>query len=69
MPPNNELKLLYKTIDEQIEIAKQKYQQVLMVGHFNIKIGNPIPGNRQAMSKRGSQLRRIEKYNLNIKGN
>ena len=32
MTPNNEQKLLYKTIAEEIEIAKEKYQQVLMVG-------------------------------------
>ena len=32
MTPNNEQKLLYKTIAEQIETAKEKYQQVLMVG-------------------------------------
>ena len=34
MTPNNELKLLYKIIAEQTEIAKQKYQQVLMVEDF-----------------------------------
>ena len=64
--PNNELKLLYKTIAEQIEIAKEKYQQVLMVGDFNVKIGNHIPGNKETVSKGGRQLKRIiEKYNLN----
>ena len=65
--PNNELKLLYKTIAEQIEIAKEKYQQVLMVGDFNVKIGNHIPGNKETVSKGGRQLKRvIEKYVLNI---
>ena len=65
--PNNELKLLYKTIADQIEIPKGKYQQVLMVGNFNVKIGNHIPGNKETVLKGGRQLKRIiEKYNLNI---
>ena len=65
--PNNEQKLLYQMIAEQIEIAKEKYQQVIMVGDFNAKIGNHIPSNKEAVSKGGRQLKRIiEKYNLNI---
>ena len=47
MKPNNELKLLYKTMTEQIEIAKEQYHQVLMVGDFNVKIGSHIPGNKE----------------------
>ena len=38
-----------------------------MVGYSNIKIGKDIPGNKETVSKRGTQLKRIiEKYNLNI---
>ena len=38
-----------------------------MVGDSNVKIGNDIPGNKEAVSKRGTQLKRIiEKYNLII---
>ena len=38
-----------------------------MVGDSNIKIENDIPGNKETVSKRGTQLKRIiEKYNLNI---
>ena len=38
-----------------------------MVGDSNIKIGNNIPVNKETVSKRGTQLKRIiEKYNLNI---
>ena len=67
MTRNDELKLLYKTIAGQIEIAKEKYQKVLMIGDFNVKIGNHIPGNKETVSKGGRQLKRIiEKYNLNI---
>ena len=40
MTPNNELKLLCKTIAEEIEIAKEKYQKVLTVGDLNVKMGN-----------------------------
>ena len=41
MAPNNELKLLHKTIAEQIEIIKEKYQQVLMVRDFKCKDRKP----------------------------
>ena len=38
-----------------------------MVGYSNIKIGKDIPGNKETVSKRGTQLKRIiEKYNMNI---
>ena len=64
---NKELKLLYKTIAEQIELAKQKYQQVLTIGDFNVQRENHIPGNKETVSKGGRQLKKIiEKYNLNI---
>ena len=36
MAPSNELKLLYKSIAEQIEITKEKHQQVLMLGDETI---------------------------------
>ena len=67
MISNNDLKLLYKTIAEKIETAKEKYQQALMVGDFNVKVGNHIPGNKEKVSKGEIQLKKIiEKYNLNI---
>ena len=58
MTSNNELKLLYKTIAEKIETAKGKYQQALMVGHFNVKVGNHIPGNKEKVSKGKRQLKK-----------
>ena len=67
MATNNELRLLYKTVAEQVEIAKQKYLQVLRVEGFNVKMGNHIPDNKQTVSKGGRKLKRkIDKYNLNI---
>ena len=53
------LKLLSKTIAEQIEIAKEKFQQVLTVGDFNVKIGNHLPDNKETGSKGGRQLKKI----------
>ena len=41
MTQNNELKLLHKTIAEQIEIIKEKYQQVLMLREFKCKYRKP----------------------------
>ena len=39
-----------------------------MIGGFNKKRGNHIPGNKETISKGGRQLKRIiEKYDLNIK--
>ena len=58
MTSNNELKLLYKTIAEKIETAKGKYQQALMVGHFNVKVGNHILGNKEKVSKGKRQLKK-----------
>ena len=56
------LKLLYKTIAEQIEIAKEIYLQVLMVRDFNVKIGNHLTGNKETVSKGGGrQVKRIIK--------
>ena len=52
MTSNNELKLIYKTIAKQIEIAKEKYQQVLMAGNFNVKIRNHIPGKKKKKNQK-----------------
>ena len=47
--------------------TKEKYQQVLLIGDFNVKIGKHIPGNKDTISKGGRQLKIIiEKCNLNI---
>ena len=36
--PNNELKLMYEDIREQIKIGKEEKQQILILGDFNAKI-------------------------------
>ena len=68
MTTKNKLKLLYKTITEQIEIAKEKYQQAFMVYRwFQCKDRKPYPGNKETVSKGGKHLKRIiKKSNLNI---
>ena len=56
MTTKNELKLLYKTITEQIEIAKEKYQQVFIIyiGDFNVKIENHILATKKQCQKGGN---------------
>ena len=44
--PNNELKLMYEDIREQIKIGKEEKQQILILGDFNAKIGGTIEGNK-----------------------
>lgn len=51
MTPNSESILLYKTITEKTEKVKQKHQQVLMVGHFNVKIKNHQVAKKQYLKK------------------
>ena len=52
MIPNNKLKLIYKKMAEQIDIAEEKYQQILMVRDFSVKIENHIPGNKKQYQKK-----------------
>ena len=43
--PNNELKIMYEDIREQIKTGKEEKQQILILGDFNAKIGVAIEGN------------------------
>ena len=40
--PNNELKIMYEDIREQIKIGKEEKQQIITLGNFNAKIGAAI---------------------------
>ena len=51
--PNNELKLMYEDIREQIKIEKEEKQQILITGDFNAKIGEAIEGNKTQVTKGG----------------
>ena len=44
--PNNELKLMYEDIREQIKIGKEEKKQMLIIGDFNAKIGEAVEGNK-----------------------
>ena len=42
--PNNELKIMYEDIREQIKIGKEEKLQILILRDFNAKIGATIEG-------------------------
>ena len=52
---NNESKLMYENIREQIKIGKEGKQQVLIIGDFNAKIGEAIEDNKTQVTKGGRQ--------------
>ena len=56
--PNNELKIMYEDIREQIKIRKEK-QQILILGDFNAKVGVAIEGNKTQVTKGGRQLLKL----------
>ena len=57
--PNNELKLMYEDIREQIKIGKEEKQQILITGDFNAKIGEAIEDNKTQVTKRRRQLLKL----------
>ena len=57
--PNNELKLMYEDIREQIKIGKEEKQQILIIGGFNAKIGEVVDGNKTQVTKGGRQLLKL----------
>ena len=65
--PNNELKLMYEDIREQIKIGKEEKQQILIIGDFNAKIGEAVEGNKTQVTKGGRQLLKLaNKENMAI---
>ena len=65
LTPNNELKIMYEDIREQIKIEKEEKQQILIIGDFNAKIGAAIEGNKTQITKGGRQLLKLA-YKENI---
>ena len=51
--PNNQLKIMYEDIREQIKIGKEEKQQTIILGDFNVKIGEAIEGNKAQVTKKG----------------
>ena len=59
IPLNNELKIMYEDIREQIKIGKEEKQQILILGDFNAKIEVAIEGNKAQVTKGGKQLLKL----------
>ena len=60
-------KAMYQNIEEQILMAKQKNQKLLLMGDFNCKIGNVIKGNTKEVSLSGKMFNKmIEKNKLMV---
>ena len=57
------LKNMFSKIEDQIQQAKERQQNVLLMGDFNCKIGNEIKGNRKDVTKGGKQLLKLAKEN------
>ena len=57
--PNNELKLMYEGIREQIKIGNKEKQQILIIGDVNAKIREAIEGNKTQVTKGGRQLPKL----------
>ena len=63
----NELIKIYKNFEQQIHIAAENNQNILLYGDFNAKIDNMINGNKAEVSKAGNILKKlIEKNYLAI---
>ena len=67
LTPNSELKKLYESISDKVDIGKENNQQIIILGHFNAKIGNYIKNNKGTITKGGRHLKGlVEKGNLCI---
>ena len=53
--PNSELKKLYDSISDQVDIGKENKQQLIVLGYFNAKIGNYIKNNKETITKGGDR--------------
>ena len=56
-------KEMYKSIEEQISIGKERNQNILLLGDFNCKIGDAINGNTKEVTKGGKLLLDMAKTN------
>ena len=55
----NDLKVIYREIEDQAEEAKRNKEMLLVLGDFNCKIGDAIPGNDNRVSKGGRLLQKM----------
>ena len=62
-----EYKQMYKKIEEQVRIGKEKNQKIVLMGDFNCKVGLEIEGNKEEVSKSAKYLLKLEKnHNLKV---
>lgn len=54
-------KQMYESINEQILLAKEKEQNLVLLGDFNCKIGEEIKGNKKEVSKSGKNFMKMAK--------
>ena len=59
LTPNNQLKIKYEDIREQIKIGKEEKQQKIIQGDFNTRIGAAMQGNKAQVTKGGRQLLKL----------
>ena len=56
-------KTMYESINDQILLAKQHEQKLLLLGDFNCKIGEHITGNTKEVTKSGRNFLKMVKNN------
>ena len=60
-----ELSAIYKKVQEEIEMAVEQNERILLMGDFNCKVGVNIPGNHEKITKGGRiLLKMVNKYDL-----
>ena len=65
--PNRELKKLYESISDHVDIGKGNNQEIIILGDFNSKIGNYIEDKKETITKGRRHLKiLVEKGNLCI---
>jgi exonuclease III len=52
-------KKLYKRVENQLDLARERGQKMLLLGDFNCKIGEWIEGNKPKVSKSGKLLQKM----------
>ncbi len=65
--PVKKLKVMYRNLQDQIRKAKKENQEVLLMGDFNCKVGDVIPGNTEEVTKGGKMLMKmVDKLDLQL---
>ena len=64
---NNELKIMYNNISQQISVIQEETLLVLILGNFNVKVGTFIQGNKPTLTKgRRKLMKMTKKYDFVI---